>query len=54
MLKITFQDGSALHVAESATLITNKGPLQADQVFPGYYIRCGLLAYCYVTTVETL
>jgi len=41
MLVFTLSDGSKLHVDESSTIVTNKGPMQADQAQVGLYLRPG-------------
>lgn len=54
MIRFTFEDGSKLTVSSTATLITNKGPKQADQVGFGTYIRCGTVLFCRVDDIAVL
>jgi len=54
MLRFTFEDGSRLTISTSATVITNKGPAQADQVVTGVYVRCGTAMFCRVDDIAAL
>ena len=54
MIRFTFQDGTTMHIASSATVVTNKGPRQADQVPFGAYVRCGVVLFCRVDDITTL
>ena len=54
MLRFTFEDGSRLTVSTSAPVITNKGPMQADQVATGHYVRCGTSMFCRVDDIVAL
>jgi hypothetical protein len=55
VLKFTFQDGSTLHVSESATVVTNVvGECQADAVEAGYYVRSGNGPLRRVDNIETV
>jgi hypothetical protein len=34
--------------------MTNKGPIQADQVVVGFYVRCGTTAFCLVDDIVSV
>jgi hypothetical protein len=53
MRRFTFEDGSQMHIADTAMLMTNKGPLQADLVTNGTYVRCGVM-FCRVDNIAIL
>ena len=54
MLRFTFEDGTTMHIDSAANVITNKGPMQADQVVVGSYVRCGTVLYCRVDDIAVL
>jgi len=51
MLTFTLEDGTSMTISETATILTNKGPLQASEVLVGYYVRCGNLKFCRVDSI---
>lgn len=53
MIRLTFEDGSALYVQPTAIVTTNKGPMQADAVTLGVYVRCGAM-FCRVDDIANL
>lgn len=52
MRKFTFQDGSTLHISNSATVVTNHGPMLASAVTTGMFVRCGSRLFCRVDDIE--
>ena len=54
MIRFTFEDGTTMHIDALATVTTNKGPLQADQVPFGTYVRCGTALFCRVDFITAL
>jgi len=51
MLVYTLADGSKFYVKESATIMTNMGPKQADEAQVGHYIRLGGCPFCRIDMI---
>lgn len=54
MVRITFEDGTKMHIDDARTLVSNKGPVLVSEIEVGAYIRCGAAGFCRVVEIATI